>query len=281
MSEMFQSFRLAHGSPSRHNSSANERMTVGERTVKNSWPTKAPRARRALMTAYSASEDGVDDFARLGPKGASTRRRLMDSARALLEHGSAVALTSSAVAHRAGLSPATFYKYFTDVGSIIHALCHEVTLDSRTIIDAIQPRGDMRDARIVAERFVDAYDEYWLRHRSILSIRNMEADRGNAAFRYMRRTFIEELMNALLASALIVRRVPLDGPTQRLAGRIAVVVAAVDRLAAVNGLYDPESNYPATPRDLLRKAQIDILSAVLDPAIVYEQLRQEMAEAGY
>ena len=279
MSDLVLERDVAQTSAGGHSLLAN-RMAAGAAAFHLDPADGCPTREVVLMSAYLADGEGIDDLARLGPKGAATRRRLMDSARELLEEGSAVALTSSAIAQRANLSPASFYKYFADIESIIHALCLEVTKNSRSIIDAIQPSADVRDARVIAARFVDAYDEFWCRHRSILSIRNMEAERGNAAFRYMRRAFVEQMMNALLTTALIVRRVPLTEPSERLAGRIAVVVAGVDRLAAVNGLYDPASSYPATPANVLRKAQIDILAAVLDPRIVYEELRRDIEAAG-
>src|SRR3546814_20924831 len=81
----------------------------------------------------------------------------------------------------------------------------------------------------------------------------------------MRRDFVERLMKSLLDVALRVRSFPVRDSHNRLSARIAIVVASVERLAAVHGLYDPNCTYPTVSHDLLRRAQVDILAAVLDP----------------
>src|SRR3546814_580472 len=177
----------------------------------------------------------------------------------------------------AGLSAATFYNYFPDIGSVIHALCEEVTVDADNIIASIERSRNESDPEAIAGYFVDAYNDYWTRHRAILSIRNMEADRGSVAFRHMRRDFVERLMKSLLDVALWVRSFPVRDSHNRLSARIAIVVASVERLAAVHGLYDPNCTYPTVSHDLLRRAQVAILAAVLDPGRIYQAMREEEA----
>lgn len=198
----------------------------------------------------------------------------MDSARRLIEQESLVSLTSAAIAQDSGVSSATFYVYFANVEAIIHALSVETTADAQCIVEAIRKPGASRSARASAERFVAAYQEYWLRHRPVLSIRNMEADRGNKAFQFMRQEVIQSMMGALMDLALSIRRMPLKESEERLYARIGVVVAAIERLAAVGDLYEQGAGYPAMCKDDLLAAQVDILAVTLDPSIVYKAFRR-------
>jgi AcrR family transcriptional regulator len=180
----------------------------------------------------------------LGQKGASTRGRLMASARRLLAERSAVGLTSLAIAQGAGMSAASFYNYFVNVEAIIHALCVEAGAETRGIVEAARLRpGD--DQQAIARRFVDAYDDHWRAFRPVLSVRNMEAERGNIAFQ-------------------LLRPATGDAEIEDRSGQIAVAVAAIERLAPAAGLYlDEPNSFRRFPRDLLRGAQVDLLADAL------------------
>ncbi len=202
----------------------------------------------------------------LGRKGASTRSRLLESARRLLSERSAVGMTSSAIAQGAGVSAASFYNYFANVEAIIHALCIEAIAEKNSIVDAarLQP-GD--DVRAVARRVVEAYREHWRTFRPILSVCNMEADRDNTAFQLLRRSFINTIIDSLVEVVLTFQQTAPDNATEVLGGRIAVAVAAIERLAPTEGLYLDEPNrYRRFSQDLIRNAQIDLLASALDPS---------------
>lgn len=203
----------------------------------------------------------------LGQKGASTRGRLMASARRLLSERSAVGLTSSAIAQGAGVSAASFYNYFVNVEAIIHALCIEAAAEKSGIVDAARPLpGD--DARAVARRVVGAYREHWRTFRPILAVRNMEADRDNTAFQLLRRSFINTIIDSLVEAARTFQPDAGDDATEVLGGRIMVAVAAIERLAPAEGLYLDEPNrYRRFSQDMMRNAQIDLLASALDPRV--------------
>src|SRR3546814_17735866 len=103
----------------------------------------------------------------------------------------------------------------------------------------------------------------------------MEADRGSVAFRHMRRDFVERLMKSLLDVALRIRSFPVRDSHNRLSARIAIVVASVERLAAVHGLSDPNCTYPTVSHDLQRHAQVAILAAVHEPGRVSQEMREQ------
>jgi AcrR family transcriptional regulator len=199
----------------------------------------------------------------LGQKGASTRGRLMASARRLLAERSAVGLTSLAIAQGAGMSAASFYNYFVNVEAIIHALCVEAGTETRGIVEAARLRpGD--DQQAIARRFVDAYDDHWRAFRPVLSVRNMEAERGNIAFQLLRRSFYHAMIDILLDAAQALRPATGDAEIEDRSGQIAVAVAAIERLAPAAGLYlDEPNSFRRFPRDLLRGAQVDLLADAL------------------
>src|SRR3546814_13806310 len=68
----------------------------------------------------------------LGRKGEATRRRLLAAAREILERESPVGLTAIAISPNAVLSAPTFYNYFPDIGSLIHARCAEWKVDRKS-----------------------------------------------------------------------------------------------------------------------------------------------------
>lgn len=199
----------------------------------------------------------------LGQKGATTRGRLMEAARRLLTERSAIGLTSAAIAQGAGVSAASFYNYFVNVEAIIHALCLEAGAETGSIRDAVAPR-DGDDPRAIAGRFVAAYSAHWSRFRPVLSVRNMEAERGNIAFQLLRRSFFHAMIDILLDAALALRPADGDGEIEVRSGRIAVAVAAIERLGPAAGLYLDEPNpYRRFAPDLLAGAQVDLLAAAL------------------
>lgn len=199
----------------------------------------------------------------LGRKGTTTRGRLMEAARRLLTERSAIGLTSAAIAQGAGVSAASFYNYFVNTEAIIHALCLEAGAETQPIRDAVTPR-DGDDARTISGRFITAYADHWSRFRPVLSVRNMEAERGNIAFQLLRRSFFHAMIDILLDAALTLRPVDGDAEIEARSGRIAVAVAAIERLGPAEGLYLDEPNpYRRFAPDLLAAAQIDLLAAAL------------------
>ena len=176
----------------------------------------------------------------LGRKGLETRRRLMLAAYELLQTMSAVSLTATAIARQAKTSSATFYVYFDDVSDVVLALAREASEDLdevRAVLAAWRTGKSTEDG---ARAFFDVYRAYWDRHRAILGIRNMEADRGDARFLAIRSRSGLSIITEL--GALIREGHPDDtlSEDQSLA-RATVIFAAIERLAATASLY---------PRDL-------------------------------
>jgi len=200
------------------------------------------------------------DAAALGRKGSDTRRRLLEAARALLKSHSYVELTSIAISLAAGRSAPTFYNYFADVNELILALCDEATDDFDRVMDSL--RIDEGAALEVAERFIDAYNDYWEVHDAILSIRNLESDRGNVRYRAMRQRTSQRLRSDLQK---VVRRLqPANTviPQAVIDAHILVIFAAIQRFAARKTVLSEEA-VENLALGQVRSAQISLLASVL------------------
>lgn len=167
----------------------------------------------------------------LGPRGLKTRRRLLDAAVRLLRTTSPIDLNAAAIAREAGTSAATFYVYFDDVRELVLALVP----DAAPELGAMFPRAD---SFMVAERleedarqFVAATFSAWDRNAPILLFRNLEADRGDAAFDAQRNSWASPVLERLIAALLAGNP---KGDRARAYADAVVLLAAVERIAATS-----------------------------------------------
>lgn len=139
----------------------------------------------------------------MGRKGAQTRQRLLEATLRLLKLYSPVQLTAVSIAKEAKTSSATFYIYFNDVHDVLFALSEvageEMAEAYRIVDEAWDPHQvDVAHAR----RVVDAFNAVWDRHRDVLRVRNLEADRGDPDFGQLRISnavrFIERFAEQIL-----------------------------------------------------------------------------------
>ncbi|MDB6062920.1 MAG: transcriptional regulator [Verrucomicrobiaceae bacterium] len=119
----------------------------------------------------------------LGPKGRSTRQRLMSATERLLKTSSPVELTAVSIAKEAEMSSAAFYLYFEDVRNVLHALsvaaAAEMAEVHAILAEPWNPQEpDIKHAMRVVQAFYKVYDK----HRAVLRFCNLEADRGDADF---------------------------------------------------------------------------------------------------
>lgn len=195
---------------------------------------------------------------KLGRKGLETRARLLAATRALLERAPQTKLNPSKIAREADLASQTFYLYFADVEEALLILCADAAEDIEPAVAAFNRAGTSGDTDSVHE-FVQAYYEFWDRHRAIFALRNYYSDNGEPRFLELRTACSMPVIRA------ITNRLQVSGgiaPSQALA-RAVVIFSAVDRMAArahVTATADPGILSNA---DLMR-AEADVLSLVLE-----------------
>ncbi|ODP38431.1 TetR/AcrR family transcriptional regulator [Sphingomonas turrisvirgatae] len=165
----------------------------------------------------------------LGRKGADTRRRLLDSARELLNRG--VKLTAAAISREAGVSAPTFYLYFENIPDIQLSLSDEAGEDMAEILGILELPWLPSTVSLRSEQLVRAFYAHWDRNRPILSTRNHQSDLGNSDFNHSRRRAAMPIINALSQRICEAQGSSRVSDRDALA-RSVIVYAAMERLAA-------------------------------------------------
>ena len=198
----------------------------------------------------------------LGTKGEKTRRKLMSAAASLLKTTSPVSLTAAAISREAGTSPPTFYVYFDDVNDIVYELARAANDDIEEIIEALRAWREGLGPEEGARNFIGAFHSHWRKHRALLSIRNLEADRGEQRFLTMRqRTGMRIITN--LADLVIEDSSPPVTISRREAiARTTFVYAAIERLAATQFLYPQLDPGMPTREDYTEAAIVMLVSLI-------------------
>ncbi|MBV9842357.1 MAG: TetR/AcrR family transcriptional regulator [Sphingomonadaceae bacterium] len=187
----------------------------------------------------------------------------MAAAQELLQTMSAVSLTATAIARKASTSSATFYVYFDDVSDVVLALAREASEDLGAVHAVLAAWRAGKDTQVGARDFFEIYRAYWDRHRAILGIRNMEADRGDQRFLAIRS---RAGMSIIAELAALIREGHPDGSLteDQSIARATVIFAAIERLAATASLYPPQlGGVRAVSPTALGEAQIAILVSLV------------------
>lgn len=191
----------------------------------------------------------------LGRKGASTRRRLMDGAEALLKQGATRKLSASAIAKAAGLASQSFYAYFADVDDLVVALAVEASAHAGEVLQTLDGDWDTVSIAKQMERFVGAFMDYWQRHCEVLGLLTYRADSGEEPFTSIRNNSAAPIV---LRIADRLRAVAGEGQVSAddALARSVVLYAGLERLAsrARDGRIGP--GHLTTPNVLRAEAAI-------------------------
>jgi AcrR family transcriptional regulator len=171
----------------------------------------------------------------MGRKGLETRQRILDAARKMLKSSSPVQLTVVSIAKEAESSSATFYLYFEDVRGLLLVLSEEAEADMHVVHEVLDEPWDPGFLDLEhASRVVQAYVSVWDKHREVLRIRNLEADRGDTEFENIRLRTTVRIVGRFAEH--IFAAYPEDTAltyTDAMA-EASVLVAAMERLAATD-----------------------------------------------
>jgi AcrR family transcriptional regulator len=193
----------------------------------------------------------------MGARGAQTRSRLLAAAETLLRTVSPMDLNAAAIAREAETSPATFYVYFTDVRDLLF----DLTGAAAPAFAAMFPRPDslLVPARRGADAsiLVAAVNAAWDRNTAVLLYRNLEADRGDAAFDTARTAWAQPVL------VRIVTAMQTTSSTRRnlrqAQADAVILLAAIERIAATT--HRAPTNGP--PADDLAAALVRMVCQAL------------------
>jgi AcrR family transcriptional regulator len=167
----------------------------------------------------------------MGRKGAESRRRLLDATRILIVSEAIHNISASAIARAAGLASQTFYLYFKDINEILLALSDEASADMADVHDALSKDLSASSPAERARRFVDAFSQYWDRHRPVLSMRNYLADSGHPAFLTVRQDAAMPIIEAI-ADRIMASHAAEDLDRRSAFARSVLIYSAIERMAA-------------------------------------------------
>lgn len=200
---------------------------------------------------------------RLGRKGRDTRDRIIAAAQEILaEPGGSSLITLSEVARRASLRIGTLYLYFADLTELVLAVLEPVMATAEAeyvhLVREHWPDNAL-DKRALA--FVRAYHGFWLKHSSLLHLRNTLADAGD-----------ERMMQHRVRSAIPVMRLIASQmgsqPTQQrnlVTSTSTALMTGLERVATV--MTDSKIPYvvqePVNPLALLLQAQARLFALAI------------------
>jgi len=133
----------------------------------------------------------------LGQRALKKRRQLMDATAELLKKHTLRDLRVVDIARAVGTSPATFYKYFKDVESVVLQLAEEATAKMPSITLMFEGDWEGEAGLQKAREVVDAFICYWDEYGAVLRVRNVAADEGDARFLAMRSQATTPLLSAI------------------------------------------------------------------------------------
>jgi AcrR family transcriptional regulator len=198
----------------------------------------------------------------LGRKGAESRKRLLDSAKALLTRDPTAKLTPSGIAREAKLASQTFYLYFETVNEALLQLSEEAGEDMSSVLKELNGPWEPDSLYLHCQQFVTAFARYWNRHREILNFRNFQADNGDIDFMRIRLCAAMPVINAIAARIRTAQGVNILSEKDALA-RSVIIFSAIERLAA-RSTFKAYSPQLLESKDLLR-AETDILTLLFTP----------------
>ena len=196
----------------------------------------------------------------LGRKGRETRRRLMDATLQLLSEGTPDKLTAARIAAIAEVRPASFYVYFDNVQELLYDLSEEASREFMTAFEASDLFLDLASIEDDAARFIEMWNTFWARHKSILHFRDMQTSYGEVRYSTLSTESGIPVMDRLFR--LVRKAYENKGGISNIDAYAEAVVlyTAIDRLAA--SIHRPNMSGIAPER--LKAAQARIIGRTLN-----------------
>lgn len=173
----------------------------------------------------------------LGARALAKRRLILNATRGLLQEKGLRELRVADIARAVGTSPATFYQYFSDIEDVVLHLAVQANEDLPRLLELFEGAWRGMEGRRRAREVVEFFIWYWDKHGSLLRVRNLAADEGDARFMDLRRAAMEPILAAmvsLMARNGAEKKHPLIVP----ASAALAMSAILDRLAAYHTVME-------------------------------------------
>ena len=116
----------------------------------------------------------------LGPKGARTRRRIMDATAALVAERSFADVRITDIARAAEIAQPNFYTYFASIEDVILALGQEISLEG--LARYLEPDWSEPQGLALARRLTEDAFALWAKHQPIIALFWFFADKRHGDF---------------------------------------------------------------------------------------------------
>lgn len=122
-----------------------------------------------------------------GRRGRATRQRLLACTAEMLRTTSYRSVKVIDIAREAGMSPATFYQYFSDVEAAILVLAEEMAHDGQRLVRLVaEGTWKGKAGYRTALDLTDAFFDFWDQHRPVLRVVDLTTEEGDNRFRNIR-----------------------------------------------------------------------------------------------
>jgi AcrR family transcriptional regulator len=209
------------------------------------------------MALADGKIDRVTDPEDLSPKGKRTRARILVATTSLASEKSFKDISVFDIARRAGISPTTFYFYFSDVYQVVFSALETVSDCPQEALAIVRRPWVAAEAQDLARAFVRAYIRAYEENRHLYRIRNLAAEEGNEQAIASRRQFARPLMTALidkLAAKQAAGRLPAHLNPKAMAG---ATLSMLDRIASNMSMYYGNEAPHATSYDFTLDEMIE------------------------
>jgi AcrR family transcriptional regulator len=133
----------------------------------------------------------------VGVKGATTRRRILEAVKVLLQSAPLRDVRVSDIVREANTSNSTFYLYYQSVTEAVLAIVGEISQATPELVERLGTQAEDGCDGEAAEAFVSAYVEDWQVNRAALRIRALAIDEGDDRFAKARNDSTRELVDLL------------------------------------------------------------------------------------
>lgn len=194
----------------------------------------------------------------MGRRGRRTRQRLLDATAELLARSSYREVRVVDIARTAGMSPAAFYQYFSDVEDAVLALADDMADECGPLLSELirEHPWNGAEGHATALAVADAFLATWDRHRAVLRVMDLATDEGDGRFREVRTRLLRAPTEALV-DVLTAGERGAGRPDPR-----AEAGVAISMLAHVAAHHEGLEQWGA-PADDLRHALARVLYATV------------------
>lgn len=151
----------------------------------------------ATTTGDDAATSMALDGTALGERGLQTRTRLLDALRDALAGTNGSWASVAEISRAAGVSAATFYRYFRDIDEACLSLAEELVADTTRIAELVSLDWTGEHGLENVSLFVEAFLDHWERNRPVLRMRNLAAENGDERFLKVRLQTLRVITRAI------------------------------------------------------------------------------------